>query len=144
MYKNILVSVDLKDRSKDIVTRAVDFAKANNAHLMIVYIFEAAYLEGGFEAYLYSGVDQATHGVNQEKLKELVDHAKSLGCENVVSKIITSTSVSGCINYELEENYDIDLIVMGHSARQGLSRAIGGHIPSTVVRNSKCDVFVVY
>ncbi len=143
MYKNILVAVDLKDKSEELVLKAAKFANTNDADLIIVHVFEAAYLDGGFEAYLYSGIDAANHSVSQGRMNELYDYAKSLGVKNVNTKVVTSTSVSGCINYELEESYDIDLIVIGHSQKEGVAKVISGNIPAAVVRNSKCDVFVV-
>ncbi len=143
MYKNILVAVDLKEHSEKIVKKAAEFAFANNADLIIVHVFEAVYLEGGFDAYLYNGFNRETHGANQVILNDLKDIAMAMGCKNVLTKVVTSTSVSGCINYELEEEYDIDLIVIGHNKKQGISKVVAGNIPSTVVRNSKCDVFVV-
>ncbi len=144
MYKNILVAVNLKEDSEKIVKKAAKFAKDNSADLIITYIFEATYIEGGFEAYLYSGLNSETHGVNQVRLNELKELATDMGVKKVITNSITSTSISGCINYELTDMYNIDLIVIGHTKKEGIAKAIAGHIPSSVVKNAKCDVFVVY
>lgn len=142
MYKTILVPVDFSDQSKTLVKKATQFALENKATLIIAHVSEVAYIDGGYETYLYTGYDTVAHNSDMAKINELKELAHSLGLEDVVTEIATSTSIVGTILYEFCENYPVDLIVIGSSKNKKIQHFLLGDIAANIVRHSKCDVFV--
>lgn len=143
MWDTILVPVDLTQSSEKIVKKAVSFARTNRATLILCHVSEIAYVEGSYENFLYTGVDHKNHSIDQLRMEELKKYVIDLGHNDVQTMLLSSTSVSGCIIYEVCADYKIDLIVVGGSLQSKLKSFVLGTTASHITKNATCDVFVV-
>jgi nucleotide-binding universal stress UspA family protein len=141
----ILVAVDGSDPSFNASTYAIDFAKRNDAELIVLYIVSPV----PYSQFEYANIGRMNEIESIEKEKaqrEVVDKVKQKATENKVSVktevLIKYTSVVKEI-VEYAEDNKVDMIVIGSRGVTGLKKLLLGSVASGVVTYSHCPVLVV-
>jgi nucleotide-binding universal stress UspA family protein len=141
----MLVAVDGSDPSFNASTYAIDFAKRNDAELIVLYIVSPV----PYSQFEYANIGRMNEIESIEKEKaqrEVVDKVKQKATENKVSVktevLIKYTSVVKEI-VEYAENNKVDMIVIGSRGMTGLKKILLGSVANGVVTYSHCPVLVV-
>ena len=143
--RKILVAVDGSNHSFNASTYAIDFAKRNEAELIILYIVSLV----PYSTFDYANNDRTKKIETMEKEKaerQIIDKVKQEATKKKVSVntdvIIGITSVvKGIVEYA--ENKKVDLIVIGSRGMTGFKKLLLGSVASGVVTYSHCPVLVV-
>ena len=143
--RKILVAVDGSDPSYNASTYAIDFAKRNEAELIVLCIVSHV----PYSQFDYANNDRTKKIETIEKEKaehEIIDKVKQKATEQKVSVntdvIIGITSVVKEI-VEYAENKKVDMIVIGSRGMTGFKKLLLGSVTSGVVTYSHCPVLVV-
>jgi len=143
--RKILVAVDGSDPSFNASTYAIDFAKRNEAELIVLCIVSHV----PYSQFDYANNDRTKKIETIEKEKaehEIIDKVKQKATEQKVSVntdvIIGITSVVKEI-VEYAENKKVDMIVIGSRGMTGFKKLLLGSVASGVVTYSHCPVLVV-
>lgn len=141
MYQNILVPLDGSRNAEVALKEAIELGEKFAAELFIASIVNeqqfVAYGSMAAPAQFYSDMRDRS----QQILNEAEADAKAAGLK--VTTILANGMPKRAIAEELPEKYDIDLIVMGKSGVDALSRIMLGSTTSYVVRHSMTKVLVV-
>lgn len=139
-YKHILCVVDLSVENRQIINRAEELAKLYPAGLSLLHVVEHMPSEvtnnivlpnqQGIEDYLVEAAK-----VSLEKLKSAID------VPNVDASVVLASTKYGIVDAAIEKN--IDLIVIGHHARHGISRLLGS-TANAILHHAPCDVLAVH
>lgn len=143
-YQHILVPVDFSPVSQRSIHRAKELASQYQARLSLLHIVEDIPL--GVTAFgdvsaIYIAPD------TQEKLIEsahtqLADLANRMDLDTTVQLEVINGYPNVDINSFAAEN-EVDLIIIGHSAKHGLMGLLMGSTAETVTKHAKCDVLVM-
>ena len=109
-YKHILVSIDLTDESKILITKAVNLAKVLNAKVSFIHI-DVSYAE------LYTGLIDVNLAETQTQLMEASQNAMKKLCDFADYPIDKTLISSGDLSKELSEaieQLNVSLVVCGH------------------------------
>ena len=143
--RKILVAVDGSDPSYNASTYAIDFAKRNEAELIVLCIVSHV----PYSQFDYANNDRTKKIETIEKEKaehEIIDKVKQKATEQKVSVntdvIIGITSVVKEI-VEYAENKKVDMIVIGSRGMTGFKKLLLGSVASGVVTYSHCPVLIV-
>ena len=143
-YQHILVPVDFSPVSQRSIHRAKELASQYQARLSLLHIVEDIPL--GVTAFgdvsaIYIAPD------TQEKLIEsahtqLADLANRMDLDKAVQLEVLNGYPNVAINSYAEDN-QVDLIIVGHSAKHGFMGLLMGSTAETVTKHAKCDVLVM-
>ncbi|MFC6171207.1 universal stress protein [Loigolactobacillus jiayinensis] len=142
MYQHILVPLDGSRNAEVALQEALELAQKYGSELFVASIVD----EQHFVAYgygmtvpmdFYSDMKDRS----QQILAEAEKRASALGIKTTT--ILANGNPKKAIAEELPEKYDIDLIVMGKSGVDALSRIMLGSTTSYVVHHSTTKVLVV-
>ncbi|SFE68053.1 universal stress protein [Alteribacillus iranensis] len=139
-YHNILVAVDGSDEAKRAFTNAVNIAKDNHAHLIIVHIIDTRTF-ATIEQYDRTIVSRAEN-YGQELLDDYQAEANQAGVDNVTT-VIDFGSPKVKIPKDIAQKYEVDLIVSGATGLNAVERMLIGSVSESITRHSKCDVLIV-
>jgi nucleotide-binding universal stress UspA family protein len=141
----ILVAVDGSDPSFNASAYAIDWAKRNDAELIVLYIVSPV----PYSQFEYANIGRMKEieSIEEEKAqREVVDKVKRKATENKVSVktevLIKYTSVVKEI-VEYAEDNKVDMIVIGSRGVTGLKKLLLGSVANGVVTYSHCPVLVV-
>lgn len=144
-YQHILVPVDFSPVSQRSIHRAKELASQYQARLTLLHVVEDIPL--GVTAFgdvsaIYIAPD------TREKLLEaaqtqLADLANRMDLGQRVQLEILDGYPNLSINSYAEDN-QVDLIIIGHSAKHGLMGLLMGSTAETVTKHAKCDVLVMH
>lgn len=143
-YQHILVPVDFSPVSQRSIYRAQELAAQYQARLTLLHIVEDIPL--GVTAFgdvgaIYLAPDTREQQVSTELVK-LTDLAKEMQLDPSVKLEVMDGYPNTSINAYAEEN-QVDLIVVGHSAKHGLLGLLMGSTAETITKHAKCDVLVM-
>ncbi|MFD0897757.1 universal stress protein [Loigolactobacillus binensis] len=142
MYERILVPLDGSQNAEQALKEAIELSKKFAAKLFIACIVdEQHYMAYGYGMAapidFYDDLKQRS----QRILKDAETVAKEAGVQTTT--ILADGIPKKAIALELPKKYAIDLIVMGKSGVDALSRIMLGSTTSYVVRHSTTKVLVV-
>ncbi len=140
----VLVAVDGSKPSLNASIYAIDFAKKNEAELIVLCIVSPV----TYSQFEYANVGRLREIEKDEKDKAEhdIDKVKQKATENNV-KVKTevlikyTSAVKEIVEYA--ENNNIDLIVLGSRGRTGFKKLLLGSVANGVVTYSRCPVLVV-
>ena len=137
-YQHLLAAIALDEHGEGVARRAKALAEQFGARLSIVHVVEYIPLETG-EALMAAPPDLSTQLQRQAetRLKELCERNGLTSTE----LRIASGGVAAEIHRAARELV-VDLIVVGHHPRHGLS-ALFSHTEEDVVQRARCDVLTV-
>lgn len=143
-YQHILVPVDFSPVSKRSIHRAQELAALYQAGLTLLHIVEDIPLSMtafGDVGAIYLTPASQEQQANSARVK-LADLAKEMSLDTAVRLEVVEGYPNTSINTYAEEN-QVDLIVIGHSAKHGLLGLLMGSTAETVTKHAKCDVLVM-
>ena len=130
MYRKIIIGHDLEDGGRDALALGRELAQATGAELVIAKVFplELVPHDAGGE----------WRKREAEALAELVRAAE---LEGATADVIPSSG-RGRGLYELAEEIDADMVVIGSSARGRLEQVVVGNVGVTLLHGSSCPIAV--
>lgn len=137
-YQHLLAAIALDEHGEGVARRAKALAEQFGARLSIVHVVEYIPLETG-EALMAAPPDLATQLQRQAEIR-LKDLCERNGLTSTELRI-ASGGVAAEIHRAARELL-VDLIVVGHHPRHGLS-ALFSHTEEDVVQRARCDVLTV-
>lgn len=142
-YQHILVPVDFSPVSKRSINRAQELATHYQARLTLLHIVEDVPM--GVTAFgdvgaIYLTPASQEQQTNSARIK-LDDLAKDMQLENVQLEVIEGYPNTAINSYA--EEHQVDLIVVGHSAKHGLLGILMGSTAETITKHAQCDVLVM-
>lgn len=134
-YQNILVAVDGSDAAKLALTRALEIAVENDAHVVITYVVEAM---ENLDCFLISKIENYGRAMIERYKKE----AKQFGVKNVTT-VIEFGSPRSKIPKSIAKEYQANLIVAGANGLNAVERLFIGSVSEAITRHAPCDVLIV-
>jgi universal stress protein A len=140
-YKKILCPVDFSDSAQEALRVAVDLARAPQAKLVIVHVWQPLSwtMDYGMQQ-LPNDAQAVAQRAEETKLAAWTAEAQKLGATEVTSLFLKGTPWDQIVSAASEER--ADLIVMGTQGRTGFQRALIGSVAERVVRHAPCAVLV--
>ncbi|WP_318766618.1 universal stress protein [Lactiplantibacillus carotarum] len=146
-YQRILVGVDTSPQSQLALEKAVAIAVENDAALDIVTVINTEKFIGitqgpmGFGATTPQMLDEMTHQLKANLVKAR-NEAVQAGVDDVRVHLHSGNSKT-LLATTLPAEYGTDLIVVGATGLNNVSRILIGSNASYVIRNATCDTLVV-
>ena len=138
VYKNLLVGLDLSEESADILTKAEQLAKSNNASISVAHIVEPlAFAYGGDVPLDMTEAQSLVEEQANIRMGKLLEDKQV----SVKHKWICIGQTSSELHRLAREN-DIDLIVVGSHGRHGIALLLGS-TANGVIHGAECDVLAV-
>ncbi len=138
IYRNILVAVDLRDDSEQVILKAKSLAAANTAQLYLLHVIEpVGYAYGGDIPMDLSEVQQQLTQHAKERLAN-IGHKLGIGEQNLLIEIGKPSAEI----HRLAKDKNIDLVIVGSHGRHGLQLLLGS-TANAVLHGSGCDVLAV-
>ena len=144
MYSRILVPVDFGPASDAALEHARALARAFNAELHLVHVFEDPLLTGAVTAETFVPVEPETRAALMEEAQERLAHRirpddrETLGASG---EIVTGSPASAITDHAARVG--ASLIVMGTHGRGGVAHLLLGSVAERVVRSAPCPVLTV-
>ena len=144
MYKRIVVGTDGSSTATSAVTAAITMARALDAHLHVVCVYNAAHVSTAIAATAgvpasFAEVDQAARDHTNGVLDEATQRAKANGVEVTVH---ACTGAPADTLVSVAESEDADLIIVGNRGMKGVRRVLGS-VPNHVAHHASCAVMIV-
>lgn len=157
MFERIIAALDMSETSKAVFARALSLAANNQAKLMLFHalspeeensplpvppdltdMFPAAGNELTLEAWQQQWQEFEKQGL--EMLQACASEAAEAGIQAEYQQILSSPGRAIC---KLAQEWQADLIVMGHRGRTGLSEIFLGSVSNYVLHHVTCSVLMV-
>ncbi|MEL7036669.1 MAG: universal stress protein [Cyanobacteria bacterium J06592_8] len=155
MYKKILVALDLSSVSENVFQKALSMAKLCQANLMFVHILshdedESPLAQGMMGLNYYGMVELETLKSYQrqwqkyiergaETLKNYCHQATEAGLNSEYSQ---RTGQAGRQICQAAQEWNADLIIMGHRGLSGLSEFVLGSVSNYVLHHAPCSILI--
>jgi nucleotide-binding universal stress UspA family protein len=140
--KNILVALDFNGNEQQLIDTAINYAKAFDAKLWLLHIVAPNPDFVGYEAGpQFIRDNRATQLKKERQLLESYTDAveeKGLNTEGLMVQGATIETIMAESN-----KLNINLIIVGHSERSLLYKAIFGRVSSAVIKKSDIPVLTV-
>lgn len=136
----ILAAIDQSSYAENVLARAIDLAKREDAELTILSVVEPNFADAA-----EIGAQQVIFEQFRKNAEALVGQAQSKAKEQGVTAktlVLEGASVANRIVQHAEQ-HGVDLIVMGHKGRSAIERFLVGSVASRVVAYAPCSVLVV-
>lgn len=137
-YQRILVAIDLTDESDQIIDRAVEIARQNNAELSLIHVIEiVSFAYGGDIPMDLSSIQEQ---MDQHARKRMEETAAKL--DYPVKETYVSTGNTENEIHEIAKSIDSDLIIIGSHGRHGLALLLGS-TANGILHGAQCDILAV-
>jgi len=157
MFKRILVTMDMSERGQDVFNRALSIAAGFDAEMMLLHVLSAEEEDSPLpipdnlsEIYPARGNDltldswrEEWHDFEKQGIETLQSRVqKAITCQVKADfrQIPGSPSKTIC---QFAQDWQADLIVIGHRGRSGLSELILGSVSNYVLHHAVCSVLIV-
>lgn len=139
--ENLLVGIDLNEKTDVLIEKAQKLAKENKAKLWVLHVVSPLPEYVGFDVAPHYSLDgfESIKESQRKRLMKFVDEVKKQGVEAegvLLEGVATSTII------EEAKNLNVDLIICGHHEHSILYNMLFGSISASVVRNSEIPVLV--
>jgi nucleotide-binding universal stress UspA family protein len=142
--RRILHATDYSKASERALQEAVDFAKQNNAELVVVHVIQPVvpYVAGEDigAAELYVKLEESTKQEAQASMNKLTQRLERLGVK-VKSLLLKGAPADQIV--KAAKNRKADMIVIGTHGRTGLSKLFMGSVASRVISMAQQPVLTV-
>lgn len=140
-FKVILVPTDFGDSAELALDHAVELARTNKAHIVLLYVCPLPQLAAFDGAIVPNGdVTEAIRDAGRRGLEQSIARVKKSGVE--IRSLSSVGDPRGCI-LDVAKEVSADLIVMGTHGRRGISRWLMGSTAEAIVRTSSIPVLTV-
>lgn len=135
----MLVALDQSPYAVTVLEKAIALAKLQGATLAIMTVAED-FMDLGD----YLDVNAVTDKIFAATKAAAANYGKLAKAAGLEAEVIVEQGVSPAdLLIAHAENKGIDLIVMGHQGKKGLSRYLIGSTAARVVRHAPCSVLVI-
>ncbi|WP_102115903.1 universal stress protein [Lactiplantibacillus plantarum] len=145
MYQNILVPLDGSDNAYMALKHAVKLAQTFKSKLFLVNVIDItrlnAYSPAAYGGTLYTNLLKVTKDNSQDILDRGQQMASAAQVESLPIQVNSSPKAS--IATDIPKKYAIDLIVMGKSGTNAVSRILLGSTTAYVVQKAEVNVTVI-
>jgi nucleotide-binding universal stress UspA family protein len=142
--RRILHATDYSKASERALQEAVDFAKQNDAEMLVVHVIQPVvpYVAGEDigAAELYVKLEESTKQEAQRSMNKLMQRLERLG---VKAKSLLLRGIPADQIVKAARNRKADIIVIGTHGRTGLSKLFMGSVASRVISTARCPVLTV-
>ncbi|WP_353626438.1 universal stress protein [Bacillus sp. JCM 19041] len=140
-YKNIVVGIDGSTQSENAVREAATLAKEHGANLTIVYVLPVSSYQG-----VATSSPELMEGREREKIKGMLaankKQAEEIGAMNVKTEFLHG-SPREKFSTGLSKTIEPDLIVIGSTGTNMVTRFMIGSVAEAAMRHAPCDVLTV-
>jgi len=144
VYHKIVVPLDGSRWSETAIPQAVDIARAHNAELVLLHIYQSPV--SGYTAQIALAGQQ---DIAEQTYEQIHDHL--IGLRNTLrsqglrvrEQMIRSNNPAQAICEFVESEEGVSMVVMTTHGRTGLSRWLFGSVAQKVVKNLRCPVTLV-
>lgn len=140
-YKRILVAVDGSENAKEAFKTAVSIAKRNDADLYIAHVIEMPSIRQTSD--LRASLITSFKIKGQKLIDKYEYDARKAGVEKVFP-ILEVGPAKQIIAKKLPKTNEIDLIIIGATGVNAVSRYFIGSVSERVIRYALCDVLVIH
>ena len=145
MYQNILVPLDGSDNAYMALKHAVKLAQTFKSKLFLVNVIDItrlnAYSPAAYGGTLYTNLLKVAKDNSQDILDRGQQMASAAQVESLPIQVNSSPKSS--IATDIPQKYAIDLIVMGKSGTNAVSRILLGSTTAYVVQKAEVNVTVI-
>lgn len=145
MYQNILVPLDGSDNAYMALKHAVKLAQTFKSKLFLVNVIDItrlnAYSPAAYGGTLYTNLLKVAKDNSQDILDRGQQMASPAQVESLPIQVNSSPKAS--IATDIPPKYAIDLIVMGKSGTNAVSRILLGSTTAYVVQKAEVNVTVI-
>ncbi|MBM7544454.1 nucleotide-binding universal stress UspA family protein [Weissella beninensis] len=145
-YQKILVGVDGSQQAKAAFEKAVAIARRNNSALVIASVLNVDKYVGTSiglgKAYINEAVENDLIADLQKLVDGYVQTARTMGVANVEGDVVRGNSKIALAE-SLVDKHNIDLVVIGATGTNFVSRILIGSNTQYVVQNGTVDTLVV-
>lgn len=142
--RRILHATDYSKASERALQEAVDFAKQNNAEMLVVHVIQPVvpYVAGEDigAAELYVKLEESTKQEAQRSMNKLMQRLERLGVK-AKSLLLRGSPADQIV--KAAKNRKADMVVIGTHGRTGLSRLFMGSVASRVISTAPSPVLTV-
>jgi nucleotide-binding universal stress UspA family protein len=140
-FKVILVPTDFGDSAELALDHAIELARTNKAHVVLLYVCPLPQVAAFDGAIVPNGdVIEAIRDAGRRGLVQSIARVKGSGV--AIRSLSSIGDPRGCI-LDVAKEISADLIVMGTHGRRGLSRWLMGSTAEAIVRTSSIPVLTV-
>lgn len=136
MFTRILVGLDGSEISKTAFTRALEFAKMDNAELHAIIVVTGSHSHGAAEDAISSKSETEARAL----LDELGGVAKADGISYTPHLV---SGVPGEMILKTAENIKADLVVVGSLGKTSMQRILLGSVSAYVTKNGLTNIIVI-
>ena len=139
LYRHVLAAIDLEPCARHVLARAQQLAQLFEARLSVLHVVEYIPIESG-EVLMTAPID-----MTQQLEKQSREQLETLCAEFAIAKrdaYVATGPVTPQIR-QLADDLQVDLIVVGHHPRRGLS-AWFNHTEENIVTRANCDVLALH
>ncbi|HLQ39655.1 MAG TPA: universal stress protein [Tetragenococcus sp.] len=139
-YKKIMVAVDGSTEAELAFQKAINVAKRNQAHLLLVHVIDTRAFQNvnSFDSIL---AEQATE-LAKKSLNQYCEQAKKAGVTDI-DTTIEYGSPKVIIAKQIPMEQEVDLIMLGATGLNAVERLFIGSVSEYVIRAAQCDVLIV-
>jgi nucleotide-binding universal stress UspA family protein len=142
--RRILHATDYSKASERALQETVDFAKQNDAEMLVVHVIQPVvpYVAGEDigAAELYVKLEESTKQEAQRSMDKLMQRLERLG---VKAKSLLLRGIPADQIVKAAKNRKADMIVIGTHGRTGLSKLFMGSVASRVISTAPSPVLTV-
>jgi universal stress protein A len=135
LYRNILLAVDFFPEGQQVIDKAVQVARENNATLNLIHVLEPLgtfYTEG-----LLVNIETDIHHSAEQRMDEIARELKVDRNHQFVRSGRAAFEI-----HRLAKEHRIDLIIIGGHGQSGWQLLLGS-TANSVLHGAECDVLVV-
>lgn len=142
-YKRICVPIDGSGWAKRAIPHAVDIARANNAEIILLHIFQPPAAEF-IDQVALAGQENQIDLARQQMKQYLMGLRNELRDENIDVRVqwVEGQGVSNLI-CDYVNGEGIDLVVMSTHGRSGIARFLFGSVANQVMQGIKAPVMLI-
>jgi len=144
MYKNILVAVDGSSTSNRALQEAMDFAKEQQACLLLVHVVDETLVNWDEGQWLnYGEVQEALTKSGEKILADTCKKVREAGIKATTKLVESTARRTSDVIVEESQRQCADLIVIGTHGRRGFDRLLLGSVAEGVTRTATVPVLLV-
>jgi nucleotide-binding universal stress UspA family protein len=149
MFHKILVAIDDSELSRTVFEQAIEFAKANQSEIMLIYVLSM--LDDIYPGSPYVGMPQTAWQIYQKKWEDREELARkklnSLEQEATAAGVNTRFTLNygdpGKMICSLAQTSNADLIIVGRRGLRGLSELMTGSVSNYILHHAPCNVLTI-
>jgi nucleotide-binding universal stress UspA family protein len=139
--KTILIPIDFSSNSENALNYAIDFAKKENAKLVLLNVFDISYASGAVPYTILAEERSNLKRESDEKLKVASLKIEFAGCTHHEAISVEGFTVD--VILDVIKKKQVDLVIMGTKGATGFSGVIFGSNTAKIIEDSTCPVIAI-